>query len=55
MLSEENKLKIELSKEELKIIKLVREVRYGEVDVIVKEGIPIRVEIKHSVSLKDNG
>lgn len=44
--------KIELSEKEKRLIQLLRSLQYGEVRVVVQEGIPIRAEeIKKSIKL----
>jgi len=42
---------MELSKQEEKIIAAMRSLNYGELVVIMKEGKPIRCEVKESVIL----
>lgn len=44
--------KIQLSEKEEKLIKLLRETEFGEIKIIVQDGIPTRVEeIKKSIKL----
>lgn len=41
-----------LSEQELKLLKIIRSVEYGEIHIIVKEGKPVRVEqIQKSIKL----
>ena len=48
----EEKRAVELTKSEEKLISLIRDLRYGEVRVLIKAGQPIRAEeIKKSVQL----
>ena len=43
-----------LSREEQRIIQMMRELQYGELIVSVQHGAPIRAEIKWSVLLSDS-
>ena len=54
-MNEESGKYSKLSPEEQRIIDLVREMQYGEISVSVKEGRPVRVELKRSILLKENG
>ena len=53
-MAETKRVETELTREERQIIELVRDIKYGELVVMVKEGVPTRAEIKKSISLKDN-
>ena len=53
-MSEEKKTYQNLNHEERRIIDLVRQLRYGELTVMIKDGKPLRVEVKESISLKEN-
>ena len=53
-MTEDRKHITELSSEERRIIKLIRELQYGEVAVSVQRGVPIRAEIRQSVLLSNS-
>ena len=44
----------ELSREEQRIIQMMRELQYGELVVSMQRGVPIRAEIKQSILLSDS-
>lgn len=44
----------DLSQEEQQLILLLRGIHYGELDIVVKDGRPIRAEVRHSIALKDS-
>ena len=44
----------ELSREEQRIIQMMRELQYGELVVSMQHGVPIRAEIKRSILLSDS-
>ena len=44
--------KVVLSEQEKKVIAILREIKYGEVKVVVQDGIPVRVdEIRKSIKI----
>ena len=43
-----------LSREEQRIIQMIRELQYGELVVSMQHGVPIRAEIKRSILLNDS-
>ena len=46
------KIKIELDPKEVKLIQAIRELGFGEIKVMVQDGVPIRLEeIKKSIKL----
>lgn len=49
----ETNRKNEISREERQIIDMIRELHYGELIIQVKNGQPVRVEMKKSISLKE--
>ena len=50
--NERNTLPIELIEEESRIIEIIRSIEFGEVRVVVTDGVPVRVEeIKKSIKL----
>lgn len=54
MIMEQQMKAIELSRQEEKIIRLIRTIGYGEVRVMIKENVPIRIEeIRRSIQLND--
>ena len=44
-------MKVELNAQELQIIKIMRELDYGQVTVTVKNGKPVHIETKKSITL----
>ena len=44
----------ELSREEQRIIQMMRELQYGELIVSVQHGTPIRAELRQSILLSDS-
>ena len=48
-----NKNTIEILKEkEVNLLKIIRDVKYGEIKIIVQDGLPIRIEeMKKSIKL----
>ena len=43
---------VRLTAQEMKLLKIIRSVEYGEIHIIVKEGKPIRIEqISKSIKL----
>ena len=50
--NERNTLPIELTEKESRIIDIIRSIEFGEVRVVVTDGVPVRVEeIKKSIKL----
>ena len=50
--NERNTLPIELTEKESRIIEIIRSIEFGEVRVVVTDGVPVRVEeIKKSIKL----
>ena len=48
----EDRKEMELNEKEQKLIKLIREIEFGELKIVVQNSIPIRVEeIKRSIKL----
>jgi len=48
----EDKKKMELNEKEVKLIKLIRGIEFGELKVVIQNSIPLRVEeIKKSIKL----
>ena len=48
----EDREEMELNEKEVKLIKLIREIEFGELKIFVQNSIPIRVEeIKRSIKL----
>jgi len=44
--------KITLSEQEKKVITILREIKFGEVKVVVQDGVPVRVdEIRKSIKI----
>jgi hypothetical protein len=43
-LDEEEKEEIELNAQEKRLIRMIRALKYGELDIFVSDGKPIRVE-----------
>lgn len=44
-----------LSRREQDIIKALRGIRWGELRIVVENGVPRQIHIDHSVMLKDEG
>ena len=48
----EDRKEIELNEKEVKLIKLIRGIEFGELKIVIQNSIPIRVEeIKKSIKL----
>ncbi|MDR3148397.1 MAG: DUF2292 domain-containing protein [Oscillospiraceae bacterium] len=48
----ESTLKEQLTDKEQKVISLMRKIKFGEIRIVIQDGIPFRVEeIRHSIKL----
>ena len=49
----EKGIKMQVSSQELQIIRLLRKLKYGEVDLLIREGKPVEIqEVRQSLMLE---
>lgn len=51
---EKEKLLAELTRTELEVIRLLRKLNYGQLNVTVKDGAPVHIEERRSIPLRED-